>query len=45
MRSDPNLRALKWKQPDPMTGVFYHDTDGWYLVRWNQAANSGRLRV
>lgn len=33
MRSWPNVRALKFKQPDPNTGIVYQqDCDGWYLV-------------
>lgn len=33
MRSAPNLRTLKFKQPDPNTGIVYHrDIDGWYLI-------------
>lgn len=33
MRGTPNLRAQKFRQPDPVTGRVYSvDVDGWYLV-------------
>jgi hypothetical protein len=32
MRHDPNLRALKFKEPDLHTGQVYQDVDGVYRV-------------